>query len=352
MKTEIVKSEEARFRELAGIVSRGLETFAEVGQALMELRDGKSYKAAGYATFEECCDKAFGISRPQAYRMIGASSLAVKMSPIGDIPNEGVARELLTIKDETKQLEVAKRAAEIAGGRDIPITSAHVKQAKAEIVGVKPATKEESAPASQVIEAQAEVVPTISIAANYILAASESELAKLFSIVGPEAKDKVVSALELEWDEDPAPEGFVGPMRSAWLTEETSPEQVVAIITSLFGIEKSRKIFDFVKKWLEDNGLMAQRESTAADVMPTDYQPDTEMLELAYHHGLSSGDRTRLFHRGTDPGKRWNVIKELPPHKGVHTMSNLGKELSQPYVEAFGRGVSVRNAATSTPDQP
>jgi hypothetical protein len=93
-------------------------------------------------------------------------------------------------------------------------------------------------------------------------------------------------------------------------------------------------------------------KQTPGKQTPENHQPDAEMLELSYQHGLSGGDRTRLFHRGTDPGKRWNVIKELPPHKGVPAMSNLGKQLSKPYAEAFSRGESeYKAAAGGTPDQ-
>ena len=69
------------------------------------------------------------------------------MSAVADIPNERTARELLTIKDETLQLAVAKRAQEMAG--DNAITSASVKAAKAEIIGTK--AKSEKAVKAEVI---------------------------------------------------------------------------------------------------------------------------------------------------------------------------------------------------------
>ncbi len=349
VKTEIVVSDRTRFDELVAIVERGMVSFIEMGKALAELRDGKSYKAAGYATFEECCDKAFGITPRSARYTIDASNLSGKMGTIVPIPNECVARELLTIKDETKQLEVAKRATELAGP-DRSMTSAHVKQAKAEVMGVGQRLERKPAPANQVIETQAEVVPTISIASNYTLAASESELAELFTIVG--RTDKVISALELEREDEPVQEDFVGPVRRAWVTEETSLEELIAILISLYDIETIRGLNELFKAWIAENYPSAMSQPSASAPLPEDHQPDAEMVAASYQYGLSGGNRDRLFHRGTGPGKRWNVIKELPPHKGSHTMSNLGKELSQPYVEAFGRGVSDRNAATSTPDQP
>lgn len=100
----------ARFNELAAVIRQGLSTFIEVGKALIELRDGKAYQAAGYSTFADCCERAFKISRPHAYRLIDASSMAEKLSPIGDIPSEAVARELLKIKDESLRARAWKNA--------------------------------------------------------------------------------------------------------------------------------------------------------------------------------------------------------------------------------------------------
>ena len=100
----------ARFDELAAIVRQGLSTFVEVGKALIELRDGKAYKAAGYSTFVDCCERAFKISKTHAYRTIDASNLAEEMSPIGDISTEAVARELLKIKDVSLRAKALKNA--------------------------------------------------------------------------------------------------------------------------------------------------------------------------------------------------------------------------------------------------
>ena len=133
----VTTAEESRFYQLAAIVDKGMESFIEVGKALMELRDGKSYKAAGYETFEDLCQRGFGICRDMAYRTINASALTVKMSTIVDIPNEGTARELLKIKDEAVQLAVAKRAKEMVveqHGECLAISSANVKAAKAELI--------------------------------------------------------------------------------------------------------------------------------------------------------------------------------------------------------------------------
>ena len=130
------QSDENRFYTLAKIVDDGLDSFVRVGKALMELRDKATYKAIGYKSFEDMCRQCFGMSRDTAYKTISAANLADKMYSIVYIPNEGTARELVSIKDETVQLAVAKRASEMAKGE--AISSVEVKAAKAEIIGVKP----------------------------------------------------------------------------------------------------------------------------------------------------------------------------------------------------------------------
>lgn len=52
-------------------ISRGLETFVEVGQALITIRDNRLYRAE-YATFDDYCDQRWQLSRQYAYQLIGA----------------------------------------------------------------------------------------------------------------------------------------------------------------------------------------------------------------------------------------------------------------------------------------
>ena len=83
--------ERGRLDELEAVIERGMQTFVEVGEALMEIRDGRLYKQ-DYGTFEAYCKERWGFSRGHGYRLIAAAEL----SPVGDIPpaNERQAREL------------------------------------------------------------------------------------------------------------------------------------------------------------------------------------------------------------------------------------------------------------------
>lgn len=80
--------------ELEIIIERGLNTFVEVGQALLEIRAGRLYHEAGYTSFDDYCRERWGFSRIHAHRQIEAAQVA-GLLPIGNTPaNEAQAREL------------------------------------------------------------------------------------------------------------------------------------------------------------------------------------------------------------------------------------------------------------------
>lgn len=55
------------------VIEQGLHTFVEVGTALLAIRDGRKYKAAGYSTFETYCRERWQMSRRHADRVILAA---------------------------------------------------------------------------------------------------------------------------------------------------------------------------------------------------------------------------------------------------------------------------------------
>jgi hypothetical protein len=62
----------------------GLQTFMEIGEALLEIRDSRLYRA-NFKTFEEYCRERWKMSKPQAYRLVDAAEVSKNLSPIGDI---------------------------------------------------------------------------------------------------------------------------------------------------------------------------------------------------------------------------------------------------------------------------
>jgi hypothetical protein len=119
----------ARLAELKTVITRGLATFIEVGNALIEVRDARLYRAEN-ATFEEWCQAQFGIGRAQAYRLIDASAIAGVLSPNGDIPaNEAQIRELAPLADNPELLRQTWEKIQ-AGGE--PVTAKVIKAAVSE----------------------------------------------------------------------------------------------------------------------------------------------------------------------------------------------------------------------------
>jgi ParB family chromosome partitioning protein len=85
----------ARLAELETVIERGMQTFLEVGNALMEIRDQRLYRET-HATFEAYCRERWGWTRQHANRQIQAARMAEVLEPMGPIPeNERQARAIL-----------------------------------------------------------------------------------------------------------------------------------------------------------------------------------------------------------------------------------------------------------------
>jgi len=79
------------------VIERGMQSFIDVGNALLKIRDEELYKGA-YPTFEDYCVKRWKWHRAHAYRMIDAAKVVHNLSPMGDIPEtERQARELTSL---------------------------------------------------------------------------------------------------------------------------------------------------------------------------------------------------------------------------------------------------------------
>jgi len=99
----------AKLKELEKVIQRGLASFIEVGNALLEIRESGLYKLH-YRSFEEYCLERWGLSKSYAHRQIIAAQTADqlqraletagqdgKVVPIGTtspIQNEHQARQV------------------------------------------------------------------------------------------------------------------------------------------------------------------------------------------------------------------------------------------------------------------
>lgn len=71
---ELTVSECDRLTALESTIERGLQTFVDVGTALLEIRDSRLYRQT-FGTFEEYCRDRWGFTRMHASRLIAAAEV-------------------------------------------------------------------------------------------------------------------------------------------------------------------------------------------------------------------------------------------------------------------------------------
>lgn len=134
MELTITRDKE-RLAELEGVIQRNLQSFYEVGRALMEIRNRELYKiknGGGYQTFEEYCRGVWDLSRPRAYQLIDAAEVKTNLSTVVDIPIPERQIRPLTRLEPEKQKEAWIRAVETAP--EGKVTAAHVQKVVREMV--------------------------------------------------------------------------------------------------------------------------------------------------------------------------------------------------------------------------
>ncbi|HAX77258.1 MAG TPA: hypothetical protein DCY88_15845 [Cyanobacteria bacterium UBA11372] len=106
--------ERERLNQLEVIVEQGLQTFYEVGKALIEIRDRKLYRES-QKTFEDYCRYRWSIGRQRAYQFISAAQVMENLSTNGrQIPtSERQVRPLSGLSPEL-QREIWQEALESA----------------------------------------------------------------------------------------------------------------------------------------------------------------------------------------------------------------------------------------------
>ncbi|MEI8234766.1 MAG: hypothetical protein WCH57_08780 [Verrucomicrobiota bacterium] len=129
-------AESSRLVALEKTIQRGVATFIEVGEALMEIRDSKLYRVE-YATFEEYCKTKWGFSKTQANRLVQSAAIVAELTPVGVIPTtERQARPLTKLKEPEQQREAWRKAVDAS-----PIgqpTAKEVEEAVHEVITPKP----------------------------------------------------------------------------------------------------------------------------------------------------------------------------------------------------------------------
>jgi len=129
--TELVKSltavELSTLDKHEAVINRGLKTFADVGNALLAIRDGRLYREQ-HATFEAYCRERWGMKRAHAYRLIESAGVMDNLSPMGDKPiSERQVRPLARLPAE-EQPAAWEAASSKAKEEDRPVTARDVEQ--------------------------------------------------------------------------------------------------------------------------------------------------------------------------------------------------------------------------------
>jgi phage N-6-adenine-methyltransferase len=120
---ELTVTECDRLTALEQTIERGLQTFVDVGTALLEIRDTRLYRQT-FGTFEDYCRERWGMSKTHANRMIESAAVVTNLTPIGVIPsNESQARPLTGLSVD-QQREAWRRVLDTA--QDGKITAALV----------------------------------------------------------------------------------------------------------------------------------------------------------------------------------------------------------------------------------
>lgn len=112
----LTKTESTRLAELETRIAAGIQTFQEIGAALIEVRDSRLYRAM-HGTFEDYCREKWAMTDRHARNLIAASSAASNVSQTGTVvpKTESQARPLTKLPAEQQPAAWA-RAVESAGG--------------------------------------------------------------------------------------------------------------------------------------------------------------------------------------------------------------------------------------------
>lgn len=110
------------------VISKGLRTFAEVGRALVAIRDGRLYREQ-HATFEDYCNTRWGFKKSQAYRLMESAEVVANLSPMGEVPtSERQARPLAKLAPAA-QPAAWESAQHKAAAEGVPVAARHVEEA-------------------------------------------------------------------------------------------------------------------------------------------------------------------------------------------------------------------------------
>jgi hypothetical protein len=124
----LTEAEVSQLAEHEQVIEHGVQTFYEVGRALLDIRNRRLYRE-NFGTFEDYCRDRWGMDKRYANRTIEAAALVTQMGPIGPIPRtESQARELVGLPAEDAR-DVYREATDRSNGHP---TAATIREVRAE----------------------------------------------------------------------------------------------------------------------------------------------------------------------------------------------------------------------------
>lgn len=117
-------------RKCEAVIEKGLSTFREVGQALLQIKE-QSLHRSDYTTFADYCEQRWNFTRQRAYQLIAAVKVGKECQQAVDknspsLQDEYASRELGKVSEEKRQ-EVLDAASEAVG--DKPLTAKAIREA-------------------------------------------------------------------------------------------------------------------------------------------------------------------------------------------------------------------------------
>ena len=116
MTTALTTTEHQKYLECNAVIEHGLQTFFDVGTALMVVRNDRLYREE-YGTFEDYCQQKWGWTRQRANQLIASADVVANLAEMTTIvvkpTTESQARALTKLEPE-KQRTVWKDVVETA----------------------------------------------------------------------------------------------------------------------------------------------------------------------------------------------------------------------------------------------
>lgn len=128
MTTELTTTEHQKYLECNATIEHGLQTFFDVGTALMIVRSDRLYREE-YGTFEDYCQEKWGWTRQRANQLIASADVVANLAEMTTIvvkpATESQVRELVKLEPD-KQRAAWKDVVDTAPKGKI--TAKHVKE--------------------------------------------------------------------------------------------------------------------------------------------------------------------------------------------------------------------------------